>query len=160
MKRPSSGCVEIHDANASRHRLVIDGIAPFQNRPVLVEHDAALARAAGRRRQSKEVGMVARASYDGKEWNELGLPLHHLGHMDASGSQNPIEPTTTPFRMATRPAAGENDPGGYHELLDELESGFVERFGTGRDVLEVGCGTGLVLRRIQRVRADGAGRRL
>jgi ubiquinone/menaquinone biosynthesis C-methylase UbiE len=43
---------------------------------------------------------------------------------------------------------GENDPGGYHELLDELESGFVERFGRGGDVLEVGCGTGLVLQRI------------
>src|SRR5690349_7036384 len=40
------------------------------------------------------------------------------------------------------------DPGGYHDLLDELEVGFVERFGRGRDVLEVGCGTGLVLRHI------------
>lgn len=39
------------------------------------------------------------------------------------------------------------DPGGYHDLLDELEAGFVERFGRGRDVLEVGCGTGLLLRR-------------
>jgi ubiquinone/menaquinone biosynthesis C-methylase UbiE len=38
------------------------------------------------------------------------------------------------------------DPGGYHDLLDELELGFVERFGRGRDVLEVGCGTGLLLR--------------
>lgn len=43
---------------------------------------------------------------------------------------------------------GKNVPGGYHELLDELESGYVERFGRDRDVLEVGCGTGLVLRRI------------
>jgi ubiquinone/menaquinone biosynthesis C-methylase UbiE len=41
-----------------------------------------------------------------------------------------------------------HDPGGYHDLLDELEVGFVERFGRGRDVLEVGCGTGLVLRRL------------
>ena len=40
------------------------------------------------------------------------------------------------------------DPGGYHDLLDELEVGFIERFGRGRDVLEVGCGTGLLLRRI------------
>ncbi len=38
------------------------------------------------------------------------------------------------------------DPGGYHDLLDELELGFVERFGRGGDVLEVGCGTGLLLR--------------
>jgi ubiquinone/menaquinone biosynthesis C-methylase UbiE len=41
-----------------------------------------------------------------------------------------------------------HDPGGYHDLLDELEVGFVERFGRGRDVLEVGCGTGLLLRRM------------
>ncbi len=40
------------------------------------------------------------------------------------------------------------DPGGYHDLLDELEVGFVKRFGKGRDVLEVGCGTGLLLRSI------------
>jgi ubiquinone/menaquinone biosynthesis C-methylase UbiE len=43
-----------------------------------------------------------------------------------------------------------HDPGGYHDLLDELEVGFVQRFGDGRDVLEVGCGTGLVLERIAR----------
>ena len=43
---------------------------------------------------------------------------------------------------------GERDPGGYHDLLDELEADFVERFGGGREVLEVGCGTGLVLARI------------
>jgi ubiquinone/menaquinone biosynthesis C-methylase UbiE len=36
----------------------------------------------------------------------------------------------------------------YHDLLDELESGFVQRFAAGKDVLEVGCGTGLVLERI------------
>jgi ubiquinone/menaquinone biosynthesis C-methylase UbiE len=40
------------------------------------------------------------------------------------------------------------DPGGYHDLVDDLEVGFVERYGRGRDVLEVGCGTGLLLRRI------------
>ncbi len=40
------------------------------------------------------------------------------------------------------------DPGGYHDLVDELETDFLRRFGEGRDVLEVGCGTGLLLRRI------------
>lgn len=43
---------------------------------------------------------------------------------------------------------GGNAPGGYHELVDELEAELVARYGTGRDVLEVGCGTGLVLQRI------------
>ncbi len=43
---------------------------------------------------------------------------------------------------------GGRDPGGYHDLLDDLEIDFVKRFGEGRDVLEVGCGTGLLLARI------------
>jgi ubiquinone/menaquinone biosynthesis C-methylase UbiE len=42
-----------------------------------------------------------------------------------------------------------HDPGGYHDLIDDLEVDYVERFGRARDVLEVGCGTGLILRRIQ-----------
>ncbi|MEZ4299886.1 MAG: class I SAM-dependent methyltransferase [Polyangiaceae bacterium] len=42
---------------------------------------------------------------------------------------------------------GGNDPGGYHDLIDDLEIDFVRRFGTGGDVLEVGCGTGLLLAR-------------
>ncbi|MCH2108440.1 MAG: methyltransferase domain-containing protein [Polyangiaceae bacterium] len=37
---------------------------------------------------------------------------------------------------------------GYHDLLDHLEASFVERYGKGKEVLEVGCGTGLVLQRI------------
>jgi ubiquinone/menaquinone biosynthesis C-methylase UbiE len=43
---------------------------------------------------------------------------------------------------------GDNAPGGYHDLLDTLESEYVRKFGAGKDVLEVGCGTGLVLERI------------
>ena len=35
----------------------------------------------------------------------------------------------------------------YHRMLDDLEVELVERYGTGRDVLEVGCGTGLILDR-------------
>jgi ubiquinone/menaquinone biosynthesis C-methylase UbiE len=54
-------------------------------------------------------------------------------------------------RRGGRPGAG------YHDLLDELESGFVERFGRGKAVLEVGCGTGLVLERIARFASSTRG---
>lgn len=40
-----------------------------------------------------------------------------------------------------------HDPGGYHDLVDELEVSLVSRHAAGRDLLEVGCGTGLLLRR-------------
>lgn len=52
---------------------------------------------------------------------------------------------------------GDRRPGGYHELVDELESEFVARFGQGKDVLEVGCGTGLVLERIRRFARSARG---
>jgi SAM-dependent methyltransferase len=35
---------------------------------------------------------------------------------------------------------------GYHRLIDELELELVRRYGEGRDILEAGCGTGLLLR--------------
>lgn len=35
----------------------------------------------------------------------------------------------------------------YHRMLDELELELVERYGRGKDLLEVGCGTGLLLGR-------------
>jgi ubiquinone/menaquinone biosynthesis C-methylase UbiE len=41
-----------------------------------------------------------------------------------------------------------NRPDGYHALLDDLEVGLVERYGRGRDVLECGAGTGLLLERM------------
>jgi ubiquinone/menaquinone biosynthesis C-methylase UbiE len=46
---------------------------------------------------------------------------------------------------------------GYHALLDELELDVVEPFVRGREVLEVGCGTGLILEKLARVgqRAEG-----
>lgn len=45
---------------------------------------------------------------------------------------------------------GTRSRGGYHDLVDDLEAELVQRFATGKDVLEVGCGTGLVLARIAR----------
>ncbi|HXS18959.1 MAG TPA: class I SAM-dependent methyltransferase [Polyangiaceae bacterium] len=43
---------------------------------------------------------------------------------------------------------GNSVPFGYHDLLDELETSLVERFGSQRDILEVGCGTGLIMQRV------------
>ncbi len=43
---------------------------------------------------------------------------------------------------------GGNVPGGYHDMLDDLEIDFLRPFGRGGEVLEVGCGTGLLLERI------------
>ena len=69
--------------------------------------------------------------------------------MDASGSHESNRRYYDAFSENYEAHRGEKDPGGYHELLDELETEFVRRYADGRDVLEVGCGTGLVLRRIQ-----------
>jgi SAM-dependent methyltransferase len=35
---------------------------------------------------------------------------------------------------------------GYHRLIDELELQLIRQYGSGRDVFEAGCGTGLLLR--------------
>jgi ubiquinone/menaquinone biosynthesis C-methylase UbiE len=39
---------------------------------------------------------------------------------------------------------------GYHQLIDDLETELVLRHGRGKDVLEAGCGTGLILGRVAR----------
>ncbi len=41
-----------------------------------------------------------------------------------------------------------NDQDGYHALLDDLEVELCARYATGRDILECGCGTGLILERL------------
>jgi ubiquinone/menaquinone biosynthesis C-methylase UbiE len=43
-----------------------------------------------------------------------------------------------------------NRPDGYHALVDDLEVDLVERYGAGKDVLECGAGTGLLLERMAR----------
>jgi ubiquinone/menaquinone biosynthesis C-methylase UbiE len=45
----------------------------------------------------------------------------------------------------------------YHRMLDELEVGIVERYGANRDVLEVGCGTGLVLEKVAQFARTASG---
>ncbi len=43
-----------------------------------------------------------------------------------------------------------NRPDGYHAFVDDLEVEIVERYGVGKDVLECGAGTGLLLERFGR----------
>jgi ubiquinone/menaquinone biosynthesis C-methylase UbiE len=45
----------------------------------------------------------------------------------------------------------------YHRMLDDLEVGLVERYAHGKDVLEVGCGTGLILDRVARFARSARG---
>jgi len=45
----------------------------------------------------------------------------------------------------------------YHRMLDDLEVEAVERYGRDRDVLEVGCGTGLILDRVARFARSARG---
>jgi ubiquinone/menaquinone biosynthesis C-methylase UbiE len=52
---------------------------------------------------------------------------------------------------------GGRDPGGYHDLVDDLEIEFLHRYAVNRDVLEVGCGTGLLLERIARFARSAKG---
>jgi ubiquinone/menaquinone biosynthesis C-methylase UbiE len=52
---------------------------------------------------------------------------------------------------------GVNDPGGYHELVDDLEVDFASRYAAGADLLEVGCGTGLSLERLAKVTKSARG---
>ena len=46
---------------------------------------------------------------------------------------------------------------GYHRLIDELELELVKRYGTGRDILEAGCGTGLLLAEAARIGKSAIG---
>ena len=46
---------------------------------------------------------------------------------------------------------------GYHRLIDDLELDLVRRHGTGRDILEAGCGTGLLLAEAARIGRSAIG---
>jgi ubiquinone/menaquinone biosynthesis C-methylase UbiE len=50
-----------------------------------------------------------------------------------------------------------NRPDGYHAMIDDLEIGLVERYGAGKDVLECGTGTGLLLERMARFARAASG---
>jgi ubiquinone/menaquinone biosynthesis C-methylase UbiE len=50
-----------------------------------------------------------------------------------------------------------NQADGYHALVDDLEVELCERYGNGRDILECGCGTGLILERLASFARRAAG---
>jgi len=50
-----------------------------------------------------------------------------------------------------------NRPDGYHALVDDLEVDLVERYGAGKDLLECGVGTGLLLERMARFARSAVG---
>jgi ubiquinone/menaquinone biosynthesis C-methylase UbiE len=50
-----------------------------------------------------------------------------------------------------------NRSDGYHALVDDLEIELCERYGRDRDVLECGCGTGLILERVARTARRAVG---
>ena len=52
----------------------------------------------------------------------------------------------------------ENERGrGYHALIDDLEVSVAEPFARGKRILELGCGTGLILSRLARVASHASG---
>jgi ubiquinone/menaquinone biosynthesis C-methylase UbiE len=61
------------------------------------------------------------------------------------------------FSQGYEKLRGPNDPGGYHELVDDLEVDFASRYAAGGDLLEVGCGTGLLLSRLAGVAKTARG---
>lgn len=46
---------------------------------------------------------------------------------------------------------------GYHKLIDDQAAAIVGRYAGGRDALEVGCGTGLILERVARAARSARG---
>jgi ubiquinone/menaquinone biosynthesis C-methylase UbiE len=80
-----------------------------------------------------------------------GVPQYGAGPMSHSESLRNAREYYDDFAQRYDDRRGGRDPGGYHDLIDDLEVEFVARFARGLDLLEVGCGTGLLLSRFAEV---------
>jgi ubiquinone/menaquinone biosynthesis C-methylase UbiE len=66
-------------------------------------------------------------------------------------------PTTQDYYDRFAPTYEDARHDGYHKLIDELELGLIKRYGSGRDIFEAGCGTGLLLREAAAVARSAVG---
>jgi len=131
---------------------VLDGIAIVEETPASIEHDAALAAPPGRGGKTEELGVVAgfHDDYDSDVVASRGKP-------NAEERLGATRRYYDAFAARYEARRGGNVPGGYHDMLDDLEIDFLRPFATGREVLEVGCGTGLLLERIAQIASRAVG---
>jgi ubiquinone/menaquinone biosynthesis C-methylase UbiE len=73
--------------------------------------------------------------------SKYGSPVRHAEH-DATRAY--YDEFSHGYERHRRP----NNADGYHALIDDLEIGITQKYGAGKDILECGCGTGLLLERI------------
>src|SRR5204862_30012 len=68
-----------------------------------------------------------------------------------------IQPTTQDYYDRFSRSYEDHRHRGYHRMIDELELGLVRQYGRDRDVLEAGCGTGLLLKEAAQVARSAVG---
>ena len=69
----------------------------------------------------------------------------------------PVAPTTQDYYDRFSRSYDDHRHDGYHRMIDELELELVRRHGTGGDIFEAGCGTGLLLKEATRVGRSAVG---
>jgi ubiquinone/menaquinone biosynthesis C-methylase UbiE len=77
--------------------------------------------------------------------------------VQATGNQADRAPDNRAYYDEFSRSYDERRGRGYHKLIDDQAAELVRRVGAGKEVLEVGCGTGLILERIAQFasRAEG-----